>query len=238
MSGNVVGAEIGKKGDSTTDTVILDVMFTDKDDVRPVEWLPGPGEDSTPVDGSRVIVYELSSGYLVAIGGNDGAVPVSISGTKEIYSTDSDHAKKARVILSPDGTVELTNDSGSFAKILPSGDIEIEAGTTDWTGDINIVGDLDVDGDITATGDISAEGDVVADSAATAISLLTHFHQGNLGFPTGAPIQSGGGTTPSSLPSADSTGEITDGLGTKSTNHGHSYSWTDGPGSGTTGPAS
>ncbi len=221
MSGNVVGAEIGKKGDSTTDTVIIDVMFTDKDDVRPVEWLPGPGEDSTPVDGSRVIVYELSSGYLVAIGGNDGATPVSTAGTKEIYSTDSTHAKKSRIVCNPDGSIDI---------IAPAG-LNITADTT-------VTGDTEMTGTLTVTGVIKSLVDIIADYAVTAISLLTHFHQGNLGFPTGAPIQSGGGTTPSSLPSADSTGEITDGLGTKSTNHDHTYSWTDGPGSGTTGPAS
>ncbi|MCP4569751.1 MAG: hypothetical protein GY841_19395 [FCB group bacterium] len=221
MSGNVVGAEIGKKGDSTTDTVILDVMFTDRDDVRPVEWLPGPGEDSTPVDGSRVVVYELSSGYLVAIGGNDGAVPVSTAGTKEIYSTDSDHGKKARIVCNPDGSIDI---------IAPAG-LNITADTT-------VAGDTEMTGTLTVTGVIKSLVDIIADYAATAISLLTHFHQGNLGFPTGAPIQSGGGTTPSSLPSADSTGEITDGLGTKSTNHGHPYTWTDPGGSGTTGPAS
>jgi len=88
MTGNVVGFKIAKKGDSTTQTVILDVMFTDVTDIHPVEWLPGPGRDSVPSEGSRVIVFQLSSGYLVSFGGNDGITPTSDEGEEEIYSSD------------------------------------------------------------------------------------------------------------------------------------------------------
>jgi len=68
---------------------------------------------------------------------------------------------------------------------------------------------------------INAGGDIIADSAVSAISLLNHYHQGNLGFPTGTPIMSGGGTAPSSLPVAESDGTITDGQGVNSKTHVH-----------------
>jgi hypothetical protein len=94
---------------------------------------------------------------------------------------------------------------------------------------------------LTVTGIIKSLVDIIADYAATAITLLTHFSQGNLGFPTGTPIQSGGGTTPANPPTADSSGDVITGDNTTSLdNHDHDfdYAWTDGPGSdtGTTDP--
>jgi hypothetical protein len=68
---------------------------------------------------------------------------------------------------------------------------------------------------------INAGGDIIADSSVAAISLLNHYHQGNLGFPTGTPIMSGGGSAPASPPVANPDGSITDGLGINSKTHVH-----------------
>lgn len=94
--------------------------------------------------------------------------------------------------------------------------------------------ELAVSGKLTIGGVIKAIGDIIADSAATAISLLTHFSQGNLGFPTGTPLQSGGGSTPSSPPVGESNGSITDGTGINSASHTHGGVE---PGAGSTGSA-
>jgi len=90
----------------------------------------------------------------------------------------------------------------------------------DASGAITTKIHLKADGsiDIETLSAVNVIGDVIADG----ISLKTHFHQGNLGFPVGAPIQSGGGTTPSSLPTANATGEIIDGPGTNLSTHTHS----------------
>jgi hypothetical protein len=69
---------------------------------------------------------------------------------------------------------------------------------------------------------VNVVGDVIADFGVTNISLLNHYHQGNLGYPTGTPIQSGGGTTPSTPPSTNNDGDIIDGGGTNLSIHTHS----------------
>jgi hypothetical protein len=84
--------------------------------------------------------------------------------------------------------------------------------------------------EISTLSQVTVVGDVIADG----ISLKTHYHQGNLGFPTGGPIQSGGGTTPSSLPTANASGEIIDGNGINSSTHTHGGVTT---GTSSTGPA-
>lgn len=130
-SGNVVSFEIGTKGDSTTTTVILQVVFSDPDDIRPVEWIPAPGEDSVPLTGSRVIVHENSAGYLTSSGGNDGAIPVSEEGGKEIYSAakgSSAVIKRARVRCLPNGIVEIISndangDPAALIEVKPDGTV-------------------------------------------------------------------------------------------------------------------
>ena len=74
-----------------------------------------------------------------------------------------------------------------------------------------------IDGTVIIT-TLGGTGDVIVDG----ISSKFHFHQGNLGFPTGPALASGGGTTPSSLPTASATGEIIDGPGTNLSIHDHS----------------
>lgn len=212
-SGIVVGTRIGTKGDSTTSTVILTVEFSDPDDTDEVEWIPGPGEDSTPQLGSRVIVYAISSGYLVAGFGNDGATPTSSEGTKEIYSTDTAGAKSARITCKPDGSIDI---------IAPAG--------------LNITANTDITGTLTVSGVIKSLVDIIADYAATAITMLTHYHIGNLGRQTTVGQVTGGSPMPGSAPSTDASGDVISGSGKSLDNHDHNYTWTDPAGSGTTDP--
>jgi hypothetical protein len=77
-------------------------------------------------------------------------------------------------------------------------------------------------GNLTVGAVIKAVGDIIADWMTTAISLLSHFHVGNLGFNTGASLGSGGGTSPPSTPpTTNSNGDIIDGSGTNLSLHGH-----------------
>ncbi len=123
--------------------------------------------------------------------------------------------------------VYLKSDGG--IDISASGDINIDAPTVNITGDVNITGATVIDGEASVT------GDVISDSAGTAISLTNHFHLGNLGFNTGAPVAGGGVPAPSTPPSTNTSGDIIDGSGINLSTHTHAYSWTDGPGSSTTG---
>jgi len=136
----------------------------------------------------------------------------------------------AFVLMKADGSVHISG----LDKLDVDSDLNVD-GDINVTGDVNIDGNANVEGDVTAVGDVTAEGDIVADSAGTAISLLDHFHQGNLGYPTDKPIMAGGGTTPSTKPTTNSNGDIITGVeATSLDNHTHPYSWTDTAGSGNT----
>jgi len=125
-------------------------------------------------------------------------------------------------------TKALSNDGAAFRLIGPTGSnslISIKAdGSIDITapGGLNIVANTKITGTLTVTGIIKSLVDIIADYAATAVSMLTHFHLGNLGYNTGTGLSSGGVAKPSNAPTFDDgTGDIIDGNGTKSTNHTH-----------------
>jgi phage gp45-like len=83
--------------------------------------------------------------------------------------------------------------------------------------------DISAPGEINVTAPkVNVTGDVIADSGATVISLKNHFHQGNLGYPTGTPIMSGGGSTPATPPTTNASGDIIDGSTTNLSTHTHS----------------
>lgn len=137
----------------------------------------------------------------------------------------------------------VDHPSGSYFEMTSSGTVNIESAEDINLSAVNVnvtastkfkvtSPESEMTGNLTVGGIIKAVGDIIADWMATAISALTHFHKGNLGFPTDVPIQSGGGTTPSNPPSMDGN-DIVDGNGTKSTLHSHSV--TTAPG--TTGTA-
>ena len=69
---------------------------------------------------------------------------------------------------------------------------------------------------------VNVIGDVIADFGVTNISLLNHYHQGNLGYPTGTAIVAGGGATPTTPPSTNDDGDIIDGSTTNLSTHTHS----------------
>jgi phage gp45-like len=107
----------------------------------------------------------------------------------------------------PGELILYSQDAGAKASIIhlkTDGSIEITA-----PSDVNITGNLNV------------TGDVVADSAITGISLINHYHQGNLGYPTGTSLMTGGGATPGTPPTTNSSGDIIDGGGTNLSTHTH-----------------
>lgn len=109
----------------------------------------------------------------------------------------------AFVLMKADGSVLISG----LSKLDVDSDLNVD-GNVNVTGDINVDGNANVDGDVIAKGDIKADGDVVADAAGTAISLLQHFHLGNLGFNTGTPLPSGGGVAPPASPPSATGGDL------------------------------
>lgn len=121
---------------------------------------------------------------------------------------------------------------GAFININSDGSVDINA-----PAGLNITGDTEVTGMLTVSGVIRSAVDIIADYMGRAIAMLTHYHFGNLGRNTSIAEVSGGTDLPANAPTMNGSGEIIDGNGTNSTAHGHPYTWTDGPGSGTTGDA-
>ena len=143
--------------------------------------------------------------------------------------------------LNRDGDAMRMMGPGSnpaFIKFNPDGSMDINA-----PAGLNIVANTEITGTLTVSDLIKGAKDIIADWTATAISLLNHFHQGNLGYPTGKSIMTGGGTTPSTPPATDDSGDLITGaagnslddLKTEYDSHTHDYTWTAGGGSGTTG---
>jgi len=116
--------------------------------------------------------------------------------------------------ITPDSSLE----TGEFQIYSQDGGVRKSTITLKKDGSIDIV----AAGDMNIAGNLNVTGDVIADSSGTAISLIDHYHQGNLGFPTGASLMTGGGTTPSTPPSSNSSGDIIDGSGINLTIHFHS----------------
>ncbi len=189
-----------KNGDAETKTQLFQTQLTEDDDTQVVEEMHIPGVQYKPPDNSRTFVARITRAFKIAVGVDDNVPKLETlnKGERISYASDSGTIV-CSIKYNADGSLDI--DADSDINITSSGDINIEASAVN-------VNNCDV---VVTTGDVIADG----------ISLKTHFHQGNLGFPTGAPIQAGGGTTPGSLPIADATGEITDGLGVKSKNHAH-----------------
>lgn len=106
--------------------------------------------------------------------------------------------------------------SNSFINFQADGSIELNA-----PGGFKITANTEITGTLTVSGIIKSLVDIIADYAGAAISAIMHFHKGDLQFPTGPAIMTGGGTAPSSLPTAETDGSITDGNGRNTTDHHH-----------------
>ena len=169
-----------------------------------------PGIDSKPLPGDYAYSAPTrKTGEFVAPGVVDiKNEPLALEGETRIYARDASGAAVCQIWAKKDGTVLIDNGTAVF-EMQPGGDVLINGAK------------------ITAAGDfISKLGN----------SLDNHFHQGNLSFPTGATIMSGGGTAPSQLPSTNASGDLITGSGTSVDLHTHAYDWTDPAGSGETDP--
>lgn len=132
-----------------------------------------------------------------------------------------------------EGEVVLFNTmAGSFIHLKEDGSIDVEA-----DGQVNITSPkVTMSGDLQVAGKISAAGDIIADYLSTAITMLTHYHLGNLGRNTTVGMVTGGSALPANNPTMDADGDVITGTDlTSLDDHTHPYTWTDPGGSGNTG---
>lgn len=234
--GVVIRSFIDKNRDSDVDSRLFQTQLLEENDSQTVQQFQLAGFESRPPAGTRLIISQIGSAYKFSIAEDDGILNDTLNeGESTVYGSNSG-AVVCSVLLKNDGDIQIDTDKDLIANVdgdltatvtgattvNSTGTLELIAPLIKLTGPVECSSTLDTVGNITSEADISADGDVIADALGLAISLINHFHQGNLGFPTPAAIMTGGGTTPSSLPTADASGEITDGPGTKSTAHKHS----------------
>lgn len=112
MIGTVVSPPEVMRARNGRDLVLmLQVRMADPHDVRTVQYMPQVGEDSVPIQGSRVAVVELS-GVSIAIASYDRIRSVRGQGEKEIYSSDGS-VKLARLILKSSGLIFIGSTKNS-----------------------------------------------------------------------------------------------------------------------------
>ena len=132
--GIIKGSEILKNKDSSKKRLLLQVEMVSEisdipSDVRTVELLTQAGEDTNPAKDSRVFVVEAAESYQIGISVSDDIVPEVDPGEKEIYSTDSPATtKQARIKLSSNGDIEISNDVGTLSITMDATGITINTG--------------------------------------------------------------------------------------------------------------
>jgi phage gp45-like len=112
-SGIITGREITKNKDGENDRVMLQVQVSNKDDIQTIEYVSLPGQDENPVDGSRIIIFEISPSYRVAIAVDEGVTPEMDEGEKRIYAL-SGSSVVSMIKLLKTGIIEI-NGNGDFA---------------------------------------------------------------------------------------------------------------------------
>ena len=113
--GTVTGREIKNNRDGDAPVLLIQAVLTDETDVQTVEYIPAPGEDVNPPDGTSVIVFEISQSYKVAMAGDDGIIPSMKPGEKKIYSI-SGESISAFINLLDTGVIELNGNTRNAAR--------------------------------------------------------------------------------------------------------------------------
>lgn len=109
--GIVTGYRKDKNKEGDIDRILLSVQIIDED-VRTIEFIPQHGEDTIPVNGSRVAVFTLIDSYQIAMNVSDDLESEVAQGEKEIYAVSGDE-KKGRVKCGVDGNVVINQGTKS-----------------------------------------------------------------------------------------------------------------------------
>lgn len=111
--GTVRGREIRKNRNGGADVLLLQVEVSDTDDVQTAELMTHAGDESSPVDGTTVLLVQLGPAWVVAVAADDLIPPDIAAGERRVYSQD-DGTRKAAIYWRTDGQLEL-NGTGDYA---------------------------------------------------------------------------------------------------------------------------
>ena len=153
--GTVKGEEITTNKDGDDNVRLLQVELSNPDDLQTIEHVRQPGDDSGPIEDSRVIMVDLGASYRVAIAFDDGIEPSAAQGEKILYSVELDRGtwvKTAIITLASDGTITIENDESTIT-MTTNGDITLENSSS---GIISVAGSgagapglVDINGNLT-----------------------------------------------------------------------------------------
>jgi phage gp45-like len=105
--GTVTGQEIKTNRNGEIDVRLLQVQFSNDRDIQTVQHFNPSGEDSGPINGDEVIVFDLGPAFKVAVSTQDALAAVVGAGEKKLYSRDSAGAIKAFINLLANGNVQV-----------------------------------------------------------------------------------------------------------------------------------
>lgn len=109
--GVITGRTVKTNKDGKNPRLLLQVQMSNKDDVQTVEYVPQPGQDENPTNGSKVFIIQISESYKIAIGVDDGIEPGAATGEKWLYSLDDDGVVQALMKLLKSGIIEVNGNS-------------------------------------------------------------------------------------------------------------------------------
>jgi hypothetical protein len=114
--GEITGREIGPNRDADHDSMLIQSVETDDDDVQTVQLGLPPGMDANPVDGGDIFSVEIGKNWKVSFCVDDKSAPDSSlgQGEIEIYSL-SGGQRKAKIRLGVDESVKV---EGASFKLL------------------------------------------------------------------------------------------------------------------------
>ena len=135
-TGIVTGREFKKNRDGSNVRLLLRVQITDSDDVHTVEYMSPPGEDSSPPDGSKVLIIDIGSAYKIAIAADDNVEPSMLEGEKKLYSSSSG-AIAAFINFLQGGIVEI-NGNSDFAVRFTALETAFNQLKTDFNSQVTI----------------------------------------------------------------------------------------------------
>lgn len=107
--GTVTGRALETNRDSLNEFIMLQVRFF-KDDVQTVQFYSQAGDDTSPPNGTKVIVLELGTAFKVAIASDDVITSSMQPGEKKLYSTVGQDIK-AFINLLNSGIIELNGNN-------------------------------------------------------------------------------------------------------------------------------
>ena len=111
--GIVTGYEIKPNKDGNLDKILLLVKILTDNDIQTVEYMRDIGDQTIPVNGTRVLIIGIGKTWKIAIRSDDGIPPTMSVGEKKIYSVANNDVS-AFVNFRNDGTVEI-NGSANYA---------------------------------------------------------------------------------------------------------------------------